>query len=342
VQPVDRTGRLVSAALTSGGTWAIYAPPPSLRGYAQLRTFDIGTAVSADALRADAEYRRVLAAEFNSVTPENAMKFGPIHPAAATYSFADADTIVGFAVAQGQKVHGHVLLWHSQQPTWLTAGTPTRASLLAALKSHIETVVGRYAGKIASWDVANEMIADAGGGLRQSFWITTVGPDVIDSAFTWARRADPAAKLYLNDYSVEVVNVKSDALLALANRLKAAGIPIDGVGFQSHFTLPVPTLPAITTNINRFVGAGFDVRFTELDIRLADGTDGIAAQAGGYAAVVEVCRAQPRCTAVTSWGFTDKYSWVPGTFPGFGRALPFDANFVPKLAYTTMRDVLSR
>lgn len=342
VQPVDRAARLVSAPLTSGGTWAILAPPPSLRGFAQTRTMDIGTAVDASALRNDAEYRRVLAAEYNSVTPENAMKFGPIHPAPTTYSFADADTIVGLAVANGMKVHGHVLLWHNQQPAWLTAGTPTRASLLAALKGHIETVVGRYAGRVTSWDVANEMIADDANGLRESFWTTIVGPDVIDSAFAWAKRRDPNAKLYLNDFSVEGINAKSTALLALANRLKAAGIPIDGVGFQAHFLVTAPSAAAITSNINRFVAAGFDVRFTELDVRLADGTDGLATQASIYGSVVDVCRAQPRCTAVTSWGFTDRYSWIPGTFPGFGRGLPFDANYAPKPAYTSLRDALAR
>jgi len=342
LQPVDRTARLVSATLSSTGTWAVFAPPPSLRGYAQLRNIDVGAAVAADALRADAEYARVLAAEFNSVTPENAMKFGPIHPAAATYNFADADTIVGFAVANGQKVHGHVLLWHSQQPAWLTAGTPTRASLLAALKEHIETVVGRYAGRIQSWDVANEMITDNQTGIRQSFWTTIVGPDVIDSAFTWARRRDPTAKLFLNDYSVETINPKSDSLFALATRLKNAGIPIDGVGLQAHFILPAPTLAALSANMARFAAAGFDVRYTELDVRLANNTDGLAAQAAAYAAVVDACRAQPRCRAITTWGFTDRYSWIPGAFPGFGRALPFDANFVAKPAYTSFRDALSR
>lgn len=337
---VGTTTITATAGGKSGSAQVTVSALTPLREYAQLRGLDVGAAVSDDALRTDTVYRRVLRTEFNSVTPENNMKFGPIHPSAATYSFAGPDTLLAFATANNMKVHGHVLLWHSQQPAWLTAGTPTRASLLAALKDHIETVVGRYAGKIASWDVANEMISDNQTGLRQSFWTTIVGPDVIDSAFTWARRRDPSAKLFLNDYSVETIGAKSDSLFALAMRLKNAGIPIDGVGLQAHLTLPAPTLAQLTENVARFAAAGFDVRFTELDVRLADGTDGLAAQATAYASVVAACRSTSRCKAVTTWGFTDKYSWISGTFAGFGRGLPFDFNFNPKPAYVSMRDAL--
>lgn len=334
VRPVDRTGRRVSAPATASGTWAVFVPPPSLRSYAKLAGREVGTAVSADALRSDATYRQLLAAEFNSVTPENVMKFGPIHPAPATYAFANADSLLAFAEANDMRVHGHVLLWHDQQPAWLTSGTPTRASLLAALKDHIQTVVTRYAGRIATWDVANEVIADNGTGLRASFWTTIVGPDVIDSAFTWARRYDPGAKLYLNDYAVEAINRKSDSLFALAQRLRAAGVPIDGVGLQAHFLVNPPSLAQQAANIARFAATGFDVRITELDVRLADGTDGLAAQATAYGDAVRACRTQLRCRAITVWGFTDKYSWIPGAFPGFGRAHLWDQAFAPKPAYT--------
>ena len=338
----DRVNRTAAARVTGTGTLAVFAPPPSLRGYAQRRSFDIGAAVSVDALRADSTYRRVLAEEFNSVTLENAMKFGPIHPAATTYAFANADTIVGFAVANNMKVYGHVLLWHTQQPAWLTDGTPTRAFLLSSLKSHIETVVARYAGKTTSWDVANEMIADNGTGLRRSFWIEVAGADIIDSAFVWARRSDPNARLFLSDYSVETVNRKSDSLFALATRLKAAGVPIDGVGLQGHFALPTPSAAQLTANLARFAAAGLDIRYTEIDVRLADGTDNLAVQGSAYGTIIDACLAQPRCKSLTTWGFTDKYSWIQGTFSGFGRGLPFDQLFGPKPAYLTLRDALAR
>ena len=336
---VDRTNRLVAGSVSNSGTFAVFVPPPTLRSYAQVRGLDIGAAVDIPEMQ-DTAFLRVLTAEFNSVTPGNAMKFGPIHPQPGTYAFANADTIMGLAAQNGMKVHGHVLVWHSQQPAWITAATQTRTTLLAALKEHIETVVGRYAGKIATWDVANEMIADDGTGLRKTFWINVIGPDVLDSAFTWARRRDPSAKLFLNDYAVEGVNRKSDSLFALASRLKAAGVPIDGIGLQAHFVVAAPTLAQMSANVARFAALGLDVRFTELDVRLPDGTDNLANQATIYGNTMMACRGQPRCHALTVWGVTDKYSWIPSTFPGFGRALPWDANFVKKPAYNSLSTAL--
>jgi endo-1,4-beta-xylanase len=269
------------------------------------------------------------------------MKFGLIHPQPTVYRFADADSLAAFARSHGMQFYGHTLLWHSQQPDWLTAGAPTRASLLAALKGHIETVAGRYAGQVVAWDVANEMIADDGTGLRKSFWTEVVGPDVIDSAFVWARRADRTAKLYLNDYSVELVNRKSDSLLALATRLKARGIPIHGIGLQGHFTLPAPNAQQLRTNIARFQAAGFEVRYTELDVRITP-AQSLDAQAAAFGAVLDACLQPPRCAGLTIWGLSDRYSWIPGFFPGFGRALPFDEQLQPKPAYRTLRDLLER
>jgi endo-1,4-beta-xylanase len=341
LQQVDRTARLVSASMTNGGTWAVFVPPPSLRGYSQLRGIEIGGAVNPEEL-ADPDIRRVHAAEFNTLTPGNPMKWGPIHPSPTTYRFDDPDGLVNYAEANGMRVHGHTLLWHMQAPAWIQAATQTRTTMLAAMKEHIETVVGRYKGRIASWDVANEVIATDNSGLRSTFWVNIGGPDIIDSAFVWARRTDPAAKLYLNDFAVEGINAKSDSLLAFASRLKARGVPIDGLGLQAHFTLTAPSMAQIKANMDRIAAAGFDIRVTELDVRLPDGTDNLAAQATIYANTMEACRAQPRCKALTIWGVSDKSSWVPGTFPGFGRALPFDATFQPKPAYTSLRDVLAR
>lgn len=335
--PVDRDGRRVAGDIEAGGTYAVFAPPPSMRGLAQLRGVDFGVAVNMDALRNDDAYRDLLASEYTSVTPENVMKFGPIHPAPGSYDFDDADALMEFADDWGMAVHGHVLFWHSQQPGWLTE-SPTPASLLSALKDHIETVVGRYAGRIRTWDVANEVIADDGSGLRPSFWVETVGPEVIDSAFVWAHRADPDARLYLNDYSVSVVGPKSDSLLALAARLRDAGVPIHGIGLQGHVLHTWPDPSRLGPNLARIATAGFDVRFTELDVRLPDGEDLLDAQAAQYRGFAAACVAEPRCTAVTTWGATDRYSWIPGFFPGFGRALPFDQEYRPKPAYPALRE----
>ncbi len=340
--PVDTTARLAGSAVTATGTYAVFAPAESLRGLAQMRNFVIGSEVNPQELRTDPAFAQNLAEHFSSLTPGNPMKFGPIHPNPTTYAFADADLIVDFAESWGMEIHGHVLLWHMQQPAWLTVGTPTRQSLLSALKSHIETVVGRYRGRLRTWDVANEMIATDGSGMRPSFWTTIIGPDVVDSAFVWAHRVDPDAKLYLNDFNVEFINAKSDSLLALAKRLKAAGIPIHGIGLQAHFTTgPTFTFQPIANNIARFEAEGFDVRFTELDVRMPDGMDHLQNQAAQFGAVVEACLIRPRCDTVTVWGHTDRYSWIPAAFPGFGRAHPFDSQLMPKPAFWAIRNLLA-
>lgn len=341
VETVNRTTRLVAASMSSTGTWAVFVPPPSLRSYSQLRGIEIGGAVNIQELR-DADIRRVLAAEFNTTTPGNEMKWSSTHPAPNTYTFVQADSIVNFALANGMRIHGHTLLWHNQAPAWVQAATQTRTTLLAALKGHIETIVPRYAGRATTWDVVNEVISENQTGLRSSFWVNIGGADIIDSAFVWARRADPTAKLYINDFAVEGINAKSDSLLAFAVRRKARGVPIDGIGLQAHFGVVAPTFASMKANIDRIAAAGFDIRITELDVRLADGTDNLATQATIYANTMEACRAQPRCKAVTIWGVSDKHSWIPTTFPGFGRGLPFDVNFLPKPAYTSLRDVLAR
>lgn len=338
VRPVAVSSREVTGAVDVGGVWAIRAAPETMRSLARERGVDFGAAIAVDPLRTDAEYRELIASEYTSVTPENAMKFGPIHPSPNGWAWEGADAIMEFAADWGMAVHGHVLLWHSQQPGWLQSSNQTRESLLDDLKSHIETVVGRYAGRIATWDVANEVIADDGSGLRSTFWTRIAGADVVDSAFVWAHRADPDARLYLNDYSVEAIGPKSDSLLALAKRLRDSGVPIHGIGIQGHILHDWPARDAISANLARIAAEGFDVRFTELDVRIPDGQDLLAEQAARYRAVAESCVAEPRCTALTTWGATDRYSWVPGWFDGFGRALPFDEFYQPKPAYHAVRE----
>jgi endo-1,4-beta-xylanase len=345
--PVDRTNRRVSGVLPGTGTWAVFEPPPSLRGYAQARGIEIGAAVIGNTLRQDPAYAALVAREMNSVTPEFEMKYFPLRPNPTTWQWANVDTLVEFARRNGQQVHGHTLLWHNSQSFYLTEGTPTREFLMAELKAFVDGVVGRYAGKIASYDVANEVL-HPNGGIRQTFWVRIGGVDLIDSVFVWARRRDPATKLYLNDFNVEVINNKSDSLLAFALRARARGVPIDGIGLQSHFELPgpgatqpVPTQAQLEANIRRFGDAGFDVRITELDVRLRDGTDGLADQAAAYQVVLRACLAVPRCKAVTTWGVSDKASWIPGFHTGFGRALLFDDQYAGKPAYGSLLSYLA-
>ena len=311
---------------------------PSLRVLAAARGFTVGTAVNLAALVADSRYRQMVGWQFNSVAAEDVMKFAYVHPAPTQYTFGDADSVVAFAQVNGMAIHGHTLVWHGALPGWITNGTFTKAQLLAVLKDHIMTVVGHYRGKVATWDVVNEVMGDNGGSLRSTIWLSTIGPEFIDSAFVWAHRADPVAKLYLNDFGAESISPKADSILQLVEGLRARGVPIDGVGFQAHFSLSPPAASSVRANFGRFAAAGFDVRVSEMDVRIADGAGSaeFATQGAIYHDVLDACLLLTRCTGFTAWGFTDLHSWIPSAFPGFGRALPFDSAYQAKAAFDSL------
>ena len=327
----------LSAALSA-------APSPTqsvaLRDLAGSRYF--GSAVSMPQLTDDPAYAGLAGGQFNQVTPENAMKWALVEPTRGQFTWDDADSIVAFAQAHGQKVRGHTLLWHNQLPGWLTGGNFDKKQLSAILQQHIATEAGRYAGKVYAWDVVNEAIADDGS-MRPSMWLTTIGQEYIADAFKWARAADPAAKLYINDYNVEGVNAKSDALYELVKTLKSQGVPIDGVGFQAHFDLQYPYPADFADNMKRFAALGVEVAVTELDVRvtLPSTADELARQADYYGRTVAACLAVPQCVGVTVWQFTDRQSWVPAVFPGEGEADLWDANLNPKPAVAAIVAALS-
>jgi endo-1,4-beta-xylanase len=239
------------------------------------------------------------------------------------------------------KVRGHTLVWHNQNPSWLPRAIKTRDEAIAVLKDHIQTVVGHYKGRIAAWDVVNEAVDDSTGELRESPWLTAIGPDYIALAFQFAHEADPDAKLYYNDYSAEGIGGKGDAVYELVKGLKEQGVPIDGVGWQGHFQSS-SFIMDMKDNGRRLADLGLEVSITELDVRIPiPPTDTmIENQAKMYKKVTETCLALPNCKAIVTWGFTDKHSWVPGFFSGEGAALPFDETYKPKLAYEAIRAAL--
>ncbi|MBI3537985.1 MAG: endo-1,4-beta-xylanase, partial [Chloroflexi bacterium] len=187
----------------------------SLRALAFNRGIQIGAAINVDALKKDAQYAATLAREYSALTPENVMKMGPLRPTQTTYKFDDADYLVNFAQTNGMQVRGHTLVWHNQIPKWLSDGNFSREQLIAILREHITTVVARYRGKIAAWDVVNEAIDDKTGNLRETIWSKGIGAEYIEMAFRFARDADPNVKLIYNDYSGEATNKKSDAIYNL-------------------------------------------------------------------------------------------------------------------------------
>jgi endo-1,4-beta-xylanase len=311
-----------------------------LRSAASARGALVGTALAASHLAADPDYAQVAGAQFNSVTPENEMKWESVEPRRGQFDWSGADAIVAFAEAHGQRIRGHNLVWHQQLPSWLTGGSFSPAQLGQLLHDHIATEVGRYRGRVGAWDVVNEPFNDDGS-LRSSMWKDALGPDYIAQALTWARQADPAAKLFLNDYGIEGVGAKSTAMLELVRSLTASGVPIDAVGFEGHLIVgQVP--PSLQQNIARFTALGVSVEITELDVRVplpASAAD-LSRQASDYGRVASECLAVQGCTAITVWGFADRYSWIPRFFPGMGAADIYDQGLRPKPAASALRQAL--
>ncbi|MEV5414068.1 endo-1,4-beta-xylanase [Thermopolyspora sp. NPDC052614] len=296
----------------------------------------------------DHTYRGVLAEHFSSLTPENQLKWEFVHPERHKYNFGPADAIVRFAQRHGQKVRGHTLLWHSQNPAWLNEGNFSAEELRKILKEHIFTVVGRYRGKIHQWDVANE-IFDGDGNYRTSenIWLRTLGPGIIADAFRWAHQADPKAKLFLNDFGAEGVNARSTAYLNLVKELRAVGVPVHGFGVQGHLSLAFSFPSDMAANLKRFDDAGFETAVTEVDVRipLNGGTateEQLRTQADYYRQAVEACLSVRGCTSFTVWGTTNRYSWVPVFFPNEGEATIFTDDFRPKPAYTALQTALAK
>ncbi|MEV1333573.1 endo-1,4-beta-xylanase [Micromonospora costi] len=332
-----RTGRRLALVLTAtgalvaGATIAL-APGASagttLAASAAERGRYFGAAVAANKL-SDATYVGILNREFDMVTPENEMKWDATEPSQNTFTFGNADRIVASAQANGQRVRGHALAWHSQQPGWVQ--NLSGSALRSAMVNHISRVASYYRGKIYAWDVVNEAFADGGSGGRRDSNLQRTGNDWIEAAFRTARAADPGAKLCYNDYNTDGQNAKSNAVYAMVSDFKARGVPIDCVGFQSHFNAQSPVPADYQANLQRFADLGVDVQITELDIE-GSGT----AQADNYARVVRACLAVSRCTGITVWGIRDSDSWRAG-----GTPLLFDAAGNKKPAYTATLNALN-
>lgn len=286
-----------------------------------------GAAVSQGHL-GEAAYTNTWTTEFNGVTPENEMKWQTIEPNRGQFNFSPADAITTQARSRNMKIRGHTLVWHSQLAGWVSGLDTT--NLRSAMTNHINGVMGHWKGQIYAWDVVNEAFEE-NGTRRQSVFQQKLGDGYIEEAFRAARAADPAAKLCYNDYNTDGINSKSNAVLAMVQDFKSRGVPIDCVGFQSHFNPQSPVPSNYQQNLQRFADAGVEVQITELDIE-GSGT----AQANNYSNVVRACLAVSRCAGITVWGIPDKYSWRAS-----GTPLLFDDNYGKKPAYTAVLNVLN-
>jgi len=315
----------------------------------------------------------IVTRQFSTISPENVLKWGPVHPAPDRWNFEPADKYVAFGQERALRVIGHTLVWHQQTPRWVFEGQPgeraDRETLLSRMRLHIETIVGRYKGRIQGWDVVNEAL-DEDGSLRKTPWLEVIGPEFIAKAFEYARAADPAAELYYNDYNLWKP-AKRAAAIRLVKELRAKGLRVDGIGEQAHWGIDEPPLADIDATISELAaGTGVKVMLTELDVDvLPRDPDMWGADLSKRAKIKEATNVYPdslppdqqqrlarryadifglvmkhrqAVSRVTFWGVTDAESWL-NNFPIPGRVnypLLWDRQGKPKPAFDAVVEAL--
>lgn len=319
---------------------------PSLREvYADY--FEIGAAVTPATIKS---HSRLLQQHYNSVTAENEMKFERIQPKEGQFSFGDADQIIAFAEEHGIKVRGHTLVWHNQTPRWVFSNedgsAADRDTILRRMKTHIDTVAGRYKGKVYCWDVVNEVIDEESDGLlRPSPWRDLVGEDFIEKAFQYAHEADDEALLFYNDYN-ESSPAKCDKIIRLVLSLQEKGIPIHGVGLQAHWNVAEPDYDDIQRAIERYATLGLRLHVTEMDVSVFAWQDRrniaqptaemLDLQQQRYERFFQILRSyKDVIDNVTFWGVADDVTWLHD-FPVRGRRnwpFVFDVDHQPKESF---------
>jgi len=369
-------GRLVATLLLASAAGAAGAleKAPALRDAAQ-GAFRIGAALNRSQIEGrDVRALEIVTRQFATITPENVLKWEVVHPEPERYDFAPVDRFVELGERHGMFIVGHVLLWHQQTPAWVFGGKDgaplDRETLLARLRDHIQTVVGRYRGRIHGWDVVNEAFEDDGS-WRKTPWLETLGPEYVETAFRLAHEADPEAELYYNDYNLWKP-AKRAAAIRLVKDLQARGVRVDGLGEQGHWGIGDPSLAEVEAMLADVRSAGLRILITELDVdvlprdpdmwgadlskrvkiraktnvypdglpdevqrRLAQSYGGLFALFVKYRDVV---------TRVTFWGVTDADTWLDD-FPIPGRVnypLLWDRNGRPKPAFEAVLEALEK
>ena len=314
------------------------------RGLKDAFRFPVGAAVKIKLLRKNAVYRKLILDQFNSITAENAMKFGALHPAESVFRWNDADFIVNFAAENNIRLHGHTLIWSKGNPKWVTSYQGSRSDWENLLKTHVQTVVSHFKGKVASWDVVNEAFDDKGN-YKSCIWLEKLGPGYIESAVRYAHECDPDALLFYNDYGQEFGGRKLQAMLNMVRDFKRRGVPISGLGLQMHTVLRIN--PAkITKALQTVAETGLKVHISELEVsvryqkpesfQLDD--DLASRQASVYQSIFKAYNSIPKAQqfGVTTWNVADADSFHNAKIKNHDYPMLFYHNYQPKPAFRAL------
>jgi endo-1,4-beta-xylanase len=334
----------------------------SLKEHGAHKDLLAGAAVVVRVLQNDPALQQLVADQYAILVPEGELKWRALRPTSTTYDFTVSDSLFSFAAAHKMQVRGHTLLWHNSVPDWLSAN-PSSFNVRQLLVDHIRTVMGRYRGRVHSWDVVNEAILPADGqpgGLRKSFWYDAIGPDYIDLAYRTASEADPRAKLTYNDYGVEYDSddnaARRRAILALLRGMQERKVPLNAAGIQSHIHAASPNTigSGLADYIDAIRAMGLEVYLTELDVNEDDVPyDDIArrdqAVADTYRQFLHVALASPAVKALLTWGVSDRRTWL-NDGPTHHRkqpnrpqrSLPFDSEYRPTPAFFAIRESIDQ
>lgn len=331
----------------------------SVRYWADLLGKDFGVAINSSATKSETQ-SAVTAAAFNTIVAEWEMKFSNTEKTRNVFNYKEGDALYKFASENGMKLRGHCLVWHESVPSWVSSDGIkndkkwTREELQKVLKNHIMNVAGHYKGKVYEWDVVNECLSNdqsiiktnsSGYTMRNTVWYDVIGEDFLDSAFVWAHRADPDAKLYLNDYGNEKwSDAKSKAFYNLVKSMKRRGVPINGVGLQCHYNYDNLDSTEIANTVYEYKKLGLELKFTEIDLSMQNSQfysdEQWEEQARTYRVLANICRLRPYVTGMLVWGLSDGQTWVTSTAAGTkGQPLLLNYFYGAKPGYEAIRRV---
>lgn len=335
--------------LLPGQQTALFADTPTLKSVVP---FPVGAAINIKLLRKHQGYRNKIISQYNSITAENAMKFGKLQPMENDFRWADADELVNFARTNGMRIHGHTLIWSAKNPKWVNAYQGDKKAWKKLLKTHIQTVVKHFKGRVLSWDVVNEAFED-NGKLKKCVWLEHIGPEYLELAFQYAHEADPKALLFFNDYGQEYGGRKMEAIMKMVKDFKARKIPIHGLGLQMHVVVRMSDT-GLAKGIKLAASTGLLVHVSELEISVRYKKPKIFQmdqtladlQAHKYKTVFEAFRSIPKKQqfGITTWNVGDADAFRNGPYKNKNHDHPmlFDVYYRAKPAYYEIIKAMSR